>query len=120
MSYTLDETELILFDSDQQIFEWLYELKKKNEKTLRIELPIPIKRDPEKMERACNSYFTFIGVDSTGALTGCRRFLPPDSAFGVVGDADAWNGYKFREMRRTFLCKDVKYKDFCRYCVACQ
>ena len=120
ISYTKDEYEPTLYDSDTKIFDWLCDLQKRNEGDLKVELPTPIKREPGRLRRSCNSYFNVVGVDHNGSLTGCRRFLPPDSSFGHFEDADAWNNEKFQEMRRTFIDKSVECKDFCRYCVDCQ
>jgi len=77
--------------------------------------PVPI-GDPEDCPRTCQSPFVSIGVDANGAVTPCRRILPPDiDKHGGIYWPMLWHSKSFETLRAQMM-GDLPLPDTCAKC----
>jgi radical SAM protein with 4Fe4S-binding SPASM domain len=105
-----------LYDDDVEPIRFLEELRSQLEGSVKINIPIRIKRDVREMAWACPIIFNTLRVDGNGNISGCTVAMVPKPENGNIRiDNDVWNNSYYREMRRHFTGK-TNLPECCRYC----
>jgi len=96
--------ERCITSEDKEIVNFLRNIKH-NDDTLEIR-PLTI-LDLNQAHRICTSPFTTLRVDSAGNVGACNIKLLNLEKNGVYTDPDVWNNDYFRQLRKSFLNKNL-------------
>ena len=112
----LDDYSNCIFDNDLECISFIEKLIKEFAGVVKINPPVLIKRDDNRLFWRCTTFFNTLRVDGLGQISGCPRIMIPMAKNGNFRDEpDVWNNAYFKEMRERFRSRrDIP--QCCRYC----
>lgn len=117
---SLEDTDNCIYDDELQLLEGLGRLCQSYSKWVRINPPVPIRRNVSKLAWACPEFFNTLRVDGLGQVCGCTKIMVPRRENGDWrSESDVWNNNYFVSMRKRFRARS-DLPSCCRFCPRAQ